>query len=285
MYNFAIIFSIVLLCFMWLMSNRAQGYKRNSEWLYSALSSIGDSIITTDAKGMVRSLNESAEKLTGWSTKDAMGKPAKEVFRMVVYDTRTKVEDPVSAVLATGMVSEWAHNNVLISRTGSECIIDNSAAPLRGPIGGVQGVMLIFRNITERYAAEQQLLESEERLKAITNAARIGLVMIDRERRYVYANNFYMHMLNISSASLLGKRVADAVPEVYEKISPNLDRAFAGERVSYEVNGLHNKEKGLNRIYRITYEPQQRHSLVTHVVIVVLDITDIKRSSDPSPQI
>jgi PAS domain S-box-containing protein len=257
------------------------GYEHSGEWLRLALTSMGDAILMTDRQGRVKGLNHVAEKLTGWTLKDALGRPSSEVLRLVDHDTRMPVEDPVGKVLDSGAVLRLDRNTVLVARDGSERPVDSSTAPVRGRSGRMKGTVLIFRDITERYTAEQNLLESEERLRAVTNEARIGLVMINRDRRYVYANNFYLQMIGIANANVMGKRVADVLPVLYEQIRPNLDKAFAGERLSYEVKGLNKKEQGLGRIYSVTYEPQKRQSLVMHVVIVVVDITHMRRGAEP----
>jgi PAS domain S-box-containing protein len=275
-----IVASLVLLCLMWLVSRSASGHAQTSKWLEAALTNIGDAVLTTDERGGVTALNDVAERLTEWTSAAAHGRNSTEILRIVDHDTRAVAEDPIQKALSTGKISGWAKNAILISRGGSERPIDSCAAPVSSRSGSIRGAILIFRDISDRYTSEQRLLESEERLKAVTNAARIGLVMIDRDRRYVYANNFYMQMLDISDAKLIGKKVIDVLPVVYEQIRPNLDRAFAGERLSYEVKGLKDKEKGLNRIYSVTYEPQLRQSLVMHVVIVVLDITEIKKAGE-----
>lgn len=254
---------------------------QNTGWLRTALTSMGDAVITTDSHGHVTGLNEVAEKLLGWGMKEAIGKPVSELFRLVDHDTRESVENPITQVLKSRKMAKLPGNTVLIARDGGELPIDNSASPIFDTKGRFKAIVSIFRDITERYAMEQKLLESEERFKAVTDTVRIGLVMINRDRRYVYANNFYNQMVGISNTvSLLGKRVEDVLPSLYERIAPNLDQAFAGKRLSYEIKGNNKNAQGLTRIYSVTYEPQKRHSLVLHVIIVVLDITHIKNAKD-----
>jgi PAS domain S-box-containing protein len=125
------------------------------------LGSIGDGVIASDTDGRVTFLNPMAEVLTGWSQAEAAGKPVKEVFRVVNEYTRAVVEDPVSKALQTGLVVGLANHTVLLRKDGGELPIDDSGAPICGSDGRAIGVVLIFRDITERKQAEEALRESE----------------------------------------------------------------------------------------------------------------------------
>lgn len=129
------------------------------EALRVTLASMGDAVITTDDEGRVASLNPVAKALTGWQRGEAAGRPLEEVFRIVNEQTRQPVENPVKKVLALGQVVGLANHTVLIAKDGTERPIDDSAAPLRDAAGRITGVVLIFRDITERRRAEIALAE------------------------------------------------------------------------------------------------------------------------------
>lgn len=131
-----------------------ESLRRQARLLEVTLASIGDAVIVTDAKGRVTFLNGVAERLTGWSAEDAKYQPLAAIFRIVNEYTRRPVEDPVGKVLRTGAVVGLANHTVLISRTGQEVPIDDSAAPIQLPDGQMFGVVLIFRDITEQRQAE-----------------------------------------------------------------------------------------------------------------------------------
>ena len=69
---------------------------RQREQLAATLRSIGDAVIVTDAEGRITSLNPVAEKLTGWTAAEAMGRPLDDVFRIINEETREPAESPVS---------------------------------------------------------------------------------------------------------------------------------------------------------------------------------------------
>ena len=252
---------------------------RDLSSLRTALASMGYGIITTDRNGNVTGIDGAAEKLSGWSHKEAKGKNFLHILHLVNYDSRAVVENPVTQVLSGSKIARLAEDTILIARGGLERPIECSAVPISSFAGRFTSVIAVLRDVTEHYTMRQKLLESEERLKAVTDEVQVGLVMINRDRRYVYANNFYKQTVGLSNdIKVLGRKVSEVLPVLYDQIKPNLDRAFAGERLSYEIPGIDKKELGLNRIYSVTYEPQVRQSLVMHVVIMVVDVTHIKRS-------
>lgn len=118
------------------------------EWFSTALRSIGDAVIATDASGRVTFVNPVAEQLTGWSAGAAEGKPLDEVFRIIAEDTREVTESPVERVLREGAVVGLANHTILVRRDGSEVAIDDSAAPIRRPDGELVGVVLVFRDVS-----------------------------------------------------------------------------------------------------------------------------------------
>jgi diguanylate cyclase (GGDEF)-like protein/PAS domain S-box-containing protein len=140
------------------------------ELLRVTLHSIGDAVITTDAQSQVTWLNPAAERMTGWLSSEALGRPLAQVFHIVNAETREPTENPVATCLAQGKVVGLANHTLLISRNGNEFGIEDSAAPIRNPNGEVLGVVLIFHDVTE-----QRRLSGEMSYRA-THDALTGLV-------------------------------------------------------------------------------------------------------------
>ena len=154
---------------VWLFARNLAIRQRASEVLHAererfrtTLTSIGDAVMVADAQGRVTLLNPVAEALTGWDA-DALGQPVEAVFRILNEATREPVENPVGKVLREGAVVGLGNHTVLIGRDGRERPIDDSGAPIRDGRGRVVGVVLVFRDITERRAAERRLHENDRR--------------------------------------------------------------------------------------------------------------------------
>ena len=118
------------------------------EVLRVTLRSIGDAVIATDVAGTVTYLNAAAESVTGWSELEAIGQPLETVFRIVNETTRERVASPAERALRDGVVVGLANHTALLRRDGTECPIDDSAAPIRDERGVVSGCVVIFRDVT-----------------------------------------------------------------------------------------------------------------------------------------
>lgn len=144
--------------------------REREDQLRVTLRSIGDAVIATDTAGLVTDLNPVAELLTGWSQRDARGRPLDEVFRIVNAQTRATVESPVRQVLATGRIVGLANHTVLIARDGRERHVADSGAPICGDDGRLRGVVLVFRDVTEETQARERA-QRDERLRGLGQLA------------------------------------------------------------------------------------------------------------------
>jgi PAS domain S-box-containing protein len=141
------------------------------KWFEVTLASIGDAVIVTDTKGRVTFINPVASRLTGWEFNEALGRDIHEVFHIVNEQTRSLVESPVTRVLREGVVVGLANHTVLIARGGGAVPIDDSGAPIRNGDQGLQGVVLVFRDISQRRLAEQSI---RARLQQQATVAELG---------------------------------------------------------------------------------------------------------------
>ena len=119
---------------------RAEQALQESERRWATtLASIGDAVIATDTAGRITFLNATAEALTGWRLPEALQQPVQAVFHILNEHTRQAVEDPVSKVLATGLIVGLANHTLLVRKDGTEVPIDDSGAPIRDEAGRPRG--------------------------------------------------------------------------------------------------------------------------------------------------
>jgi PAS domain S-box-containing protein len=169
------------------------------EWLRVTLSSIGDAVIATDTQGRVTFLNPVAQALTGWTQGEAEGKPLDEVFRIVNEESRRSAENPVARALREGLVVGLANHTLLTAKDGTERPIDDSAAPIRNRQGDVAGVVLIFRDISERRRAERAVRDALDFAEGIIATLREPfLVVLDKDLRVVRANRSFQNAFQVS---------------------------------------------------------------------------------------
>jgi PAS domain S-box-containing protein len=136
--------------------------RQQRDVLAVTLSSIGDAVLTTDPHGRITFLNSVAEALTGWPLQDALGQPCEVVFRLVHEWTRQPLENPVARVLHAGLVVDLAPQTVLLTRDGRDVPIADLSAPIRSAGEQLQGVVVVFRDVSEYRRLEAQLRQAQK---------------------------------------------------------------------------------------------------------------------------
>lgn len=144
--------------------------RQSEEQLRTTLNCIGDAVISTDTLGNVARMNYVAERLTGWRQVEATGRHITEVLHIVHETDRCPVVNPVDTVMQTRRVVGLANHTVLIARGGEEYQIADSAAPILSEAGELQGVVMVFRDVTHEHQLQSQLRQSEK-LQAIGQLA------------------------------------------------------------------------------------------------------------------
>lgn len=202
---------VVIGCGVALLSDaqrRAVAWARQSrDWLQTTITSIGDGVITTDANGRVSLMNPVAESLTGWTQKDGAGKPLEQVFVIYNEETGLKAENPATKVLREGRIVGLANHTRLVTRDGRQIPIDDSAAPIRDG-GRIAGVVLVFRDITER-------VKAEERVRLAVEAAPNAMIMVGNNGDIQLVNSQTEKVFGYGREELLGQPVEVLVPDRY----------------------------------------------------------------------
>jgi PAS domain S-box-containing protein len=206
------------------------------EWLRVSLSSIGDAVIATDLKGAVNFINPTAETLTGWTTQEATGRPLVEVFNIINEFTRQRVDDPVSKVLREGAVVGLANHTILTAKDGREIAIDDSGAPIRASGGRIIGVILVFRDVTERRRAE----ETRAALAAIVESSDDAIIGTSLDGVIRSWNKGAERVYGYSAEEVMGKPVSILSPESKpDDFLQIMERIRRGERIDhYETQRL-----------------------------------------------
>ncbi|KAF0218345.1 MAG: multi-sensor signal transduction histidine [Geobacteraceae bacterium] len=200
------------------------------ERLMVTLRSIGDGVITTDNAGRVVLLNDISEKLTGWSQEEAAGRPLEEVFHIINEITRELCVNPVEKVLQTGAIVELANHTALISKDGRELVIADSGAPICDRDGTIIGVVLVFRDITERVQTEKEILRLNTELeqRVVERTAQLELALQHAESfSYTISHDLRAPLRAIDGyANIILEDHGTAIPapaqEILQQISRNI---------------------------------------------------------------
>lgn len=136
---------------------------------------------------------------------------------------------------------------------------------------------------TDKTPSPPGTLPEQALLRIVTENAHVGLVIVNTERCYAYANPTYSEILGLPPSNLVGQRLQDVLAGIYdEQVRPRLDRAFAGECMSYELRRATAKGE---RYYAVSYEPMEVDGTVVLVVVVITDITDRRQTQVDSSRL
>ena len=260
----------------------AAALNESRKLLATTLGSIGDAVIATDVAGRITFMNAVAESLTGWARGEAMGKPIQEVFVIVNETSRQAVESPVVKVLRESQIVGLASHTVLVGKGGAEMPIDDSGAPIRDGQGKLSGVVLVFRDITERRKAEDALRRSRERLELILEASGIGFWYCD-----LPFNELVWDVRSKAHFGLPADQPA-TLKTFYERLHPDdrahvkeaIDRAIA-EHLQYEVDyrtvGLDGRLRWVHAIGRTFYDSE---GAPTRFDGITIDVTERKQAEE-----
>jgi two-component system cell cycle sensor histidine kinase/response regulator CckA len=151
-------FAVTALLIAWMTSR----WRNSRHLLASTLSSIADAVLATDRTGHITFLNPIAETLTGWPAEEARGKTVAEVLHLVDEKSRETIESPLARVLKESVTVSVHERQLLVSRSGSEVPIEQSAAPVREESGSLRGGILVFRDVSKRRQLEEQAAHTEK---------------------------------------------------------------------------------------------------------------------------
>ena len=179
-----------------------QAAQQRATELHVTLRSIGDAVVATDAAGGIVFLNPIAEQLTGWENAEAQGRLVGEVFRIHHETTGEPVEDPVARVLRERTIISLANHSVLRARDGRETPIEDSAAPILDDDGTLQGVILVFHDVSEKREAQRSLHEAEWRARTALDVGGASSWSIDFGKNRVSGDVMLARVLGIPAEQL-----------------------------------------------------------------------------------
>ncbi len=122
--------------------------REREEWLSATLTSIGDAVITVDGRSHVTFMNAAAEELTGWNSRDVIGRKASNICNIIQEDGLMD-----GRFIPSGAVRE----DILINEHGGEVPVDYNAAPIKNYKGDTTGMVFVLRDISERKVAEERI--------------------------------------------------------------------------------------------------------------------------------
>lgn len=131
--------------------------ENTKNWFANALNSIGDATIVTDCNGNITLINPVAEALTEWTQPEVLGKAVTTVLTLIHRETRNRIENPLFQAMREGVAVSLPSECLLLTKSGREIEIGDTAAPMRNSTGEIIGGVMVFQNISSQQEALSQI--------------------------------------------------------------------------------------------------------------------------------
>jgi PAS domain S-box-containing protein len=171
------------------------------------LGSISDAVIATDSTGAVRFLNPAAERLTGWTTIDAQGRPADVVLQLVTGGAGERTADLVAAVARTRGVLRLSPDADAIDRDGTRIAVAGTVAGVVDGLGRLVGTSITLRDVSEARAAQAALQTMAARLSAVIDTAVDGVLLLDAMGLVLMINPSCAHLFGCAPEEIVGRNI------------------------------------------------------------------------------
>lgn len=237
------------------------------ELLEITFQSLGDAIITTDKLGNIKLLNGVAEMLTGWTLVESEGKQLNDIFHVVNAVTGEPIINPVESVIKSGKTIGLADHTKLISKSGIEYQIEDSAAPIKNN-NEIIGIVLVFRDVTKEYRLQEEIRQSEKKYrlffenndaKILLTSAKTGEIIFANKAaaRFYGYNHEQFSCMNISNLTESKEYITD------QTLVLSKHKLASGEMRDVELYKT-----------KLLLDNEEVYSIIIH------DITDRKRSEE-----
>ena len=247
--------------------------KEREMWLATTLGSIGDGVIATDDEGRVSLMNPVAERLLGWDSGEAEEQPAAQVFQALAPGAKTPMKDPFALILK-GQSPDFPEPTLLLTRHGDRVPVEVNGSPIQSGDGKINGVVVVFRDVSQRIQSEEDLLESRANLEALIENTNDLIWSVDKKHRLLTFNSSCRDLFQTAFGVQLeaGAKPLDELPEDQRRHWQGwIGRALANESFSVEVHSLF--PRGPEDV-EISFNPIRERRQVMGVSIFIRDITE-----------
>jgi PAS domain S-box-containing protein len=263
-------------------SRREEAIRRSEERFSRVMNSMAEGLYTTDKRGLVTFVNPAAEKMSGWTSAELLGKKMHDIihYKRIDGSAFPATECARLQVLKTG-IELHEHEDVFIRKDGTSFPVVSSSSPM---VDGeeIAGMVVVFRDDTERRRAETALRESEERFRRVFEEGPLGLALVAKDYRFLKVNRALCQMVGYSEAELCQTSFPDIThPEDLGADLDSAERMFRGEIPYYQMRKRYLKKNGeiiwINLTGSVIRDPEGRS---LYGLAMIEDITAVKRGQE-----
>jgi diguanylate cyclase (GGDEF)-like protein/PAS domain S-box-containing protein len=257
--------------------------KQREQDLVITLNSIGDAVIATNNKGEITRMNPVAERLTGWPLNEARGQPFNKVFPIIDASTRKPIQNPIEKVISSGDIVYLSNHTTLLDRQGNEHQIADSAAPIRATDGSVQGVVLVFNDVTEQYALREKARDVQKQLQGLLKDMQTMVAILSTDGSFLFINDMPLKVFGLLADDLNGKKIWDSTLFSQNEglqviLRDSVKQAVAGNSVNHDLK--FETQDGPVWVDFSIHPAFNDQGLVTQLLVEGHDISERKSAED-----
>lgn len=253
--------------------------ERIKKELAVTLKSIGDAVITTDARGRVTLMNAVAQSVTGWSEAEARGRDRREIFQLLDQQSREEVDGVVGRVIRDNAVIALSSAVLMVTRDGLEVPITEIATPLRGHNGEINGVVLVLRTASNAIEKTDSQLLSEK--LDLLGSVDVPMFALDQAGRCLFITQAATAMLGYHSEELVGREIHEIIHMRSDGEAGSDGRnEFFGATYPEAVNGTLLRHNGVSTPVGLSIAPILVGDKVCGTVVTIVDQTERYRAEE-----
>lgn len=192
-----------------------EALREREAYLSLTLMSIEDGVITTDSDGRINRMNKTACKLTEYNCSENNGCKLSNVFNVIDGTTKAPVIDFVEYVIKEDHGSFFMENLILVSSTGKEYHIELTVSPIKDTKGWINGLILVFSDVSERFAYQESLEAERSLLRSVIDSLPFSLYIKDSNCKKLLVNKKELEYLHLPLEEVIGKNDFDLFPNTY----------------------------------------------------------------------
>ena len=214
--------------------------REKDKWFSSILKSVGDAVIATDKTGKIRYINNVAESLTEFSSKDAIGTDINNVFKVRSELTKQPVKNAFQKIMEKGEAVGLANHTELISKSGKIYPIADAGTPIKDDYNNIIGIVVVFKDMSYYKKTEEQIKLQTFAL----NSAYNGVVITDETGKILWCNNALKRLTGYLPVELVnqntkifksGSQDSQLYKDMWQVIKAG--KVWKGEIINLKKNG------------------------------------------------
>lgn len=256
--------------------------ERQANKLRITLESIGDAVIVTDNETKIINMNSVAENLTQWKLKEAKSRPLAEIFPIIDASTGQSIEDPAKVVLRDKKTLYLTNHTTLIGKNGSEFQIADSAAPIINQNNKIEGVVIVFHDVTEQYRLRERSKGVLAQFDRLLKNIQTQIWLMETDGSIIFSNN----KISRVSDNTLGNKVWQASPfDSSNSLSASIESLFKSVIASQEASTIELEIQLNEKQQWITFNAMPVFNDAGSIIQVIAEGHDITSSKKATQKI